>query len=181
MNTVVFKNVIDKPTRVTENSKTLLDSIILSDSLNSIYSDVINIPRNISDHDAAVAYTDCPKGISTIFKREIHVWQYDKIDIGKFNKNIDDIDWNDKIGHFDDVDDMCNAFSKTFLEIDRDCIPTKEIIVRENDKLWFNNTLRKELRIRDRIRKKALKHNIESDITKLKKQRNKVINMKKND
>jgi regulator of replication initiation timing len=121
------------------------------------------------------------QGISTIFKREIHVWQYDKIDIGKFNKNIDDIDWNDKIGHFDDVDDMCNEFSKTFLEIDRDCIPTKEIIVRENDKLWFNNTLRKELRIRDRIRKKALKHNIESDITKLKKQRNKVINMKKND
>jgi hypothetical protein len=76
---------------------------------------------------------------------------------------------------------MCNEFTKTFLEIDSDCIPTKEIIVRENDKPWFNNTLRKELPIRDRIRKKALKHNRESDITKLKKQRNKVINMKKND
>jgi hypothetical protein len=62
---------------------------------------------------------------------------------------------------------MCNEFTKTFLEIDRDCIPTKEIIVRENDKPWFNNTLRKELRI----------HNRESDITKLKKQRSKVINM----
>ena len=58
MNTFVFKNVIDKPTRVTENYSTLLDTIILSDCLNSIYSDVINIPRNISDHDAAVAYID---------------------------------------------------------------------------------------------------------------------------
>ena len=90
-----------------------------------------------------------------------------------------DIDWNDKIGNFDDVDDMCNEFTKRFLEIARDCIPTKEIIVRKNDKPWFNNTLRKEIRIRDRIRKKVLKHNRESDITKLKKQRNKVNNMKK--
>jgi len=74
---------------------------------------------------------------------------------------------------------MCNEFTKTFLEIARDCIPTKEIIVRENDKPWFNNTLRKEIRIRDRIRKKVLKHKRVSDITKLKKQRNKVNNMKK--
>ena len=61
MNIFVFKNVIDKPTRVTENSSTFLDPIILSDSLKSTY--VINIPRNISDCDAAVAYIDCPKGI----------------------------------------------------------------------------------------------------------------------
>ena len=152
MNIFVFRNVIDKPTRVTENSSTLLDPIILSDSLNSIYSDVINVPRNVSDHYVAVAYIDCPKRISTTFKREI--WQYDKIDIKKFVKNINDIDWNDKIGNVDDVDDMCNEFTKTFLVIARDCIPTKEIIVRENGKPWFNNTLRQEIRIRDRIRKK---------------------------
>jgi hypothetical protein len=121
----------------------LLDPIILSDSLNSIYSDVINVPRNISDHDAAVAYIDCPKRISTTIKREI--WQYDKIDMDKFDKYINDIDWNDKKGNFDDVADMCNEFTKTLLEIARDCIPTKEIIVRENDKPWFNNTLRKEI------------------------------------
>ena len=75
---------------------------------------------------------------------------------------------------------MCNEFTKTFLEIARDCIPTKEIIVRENDQPWFNNTLkRKEIRNRDRIRKQVLKHNRDSDITKLKKRRNKVNNMKK--
>ena len=50
---------------------------------------------------------------------------------------------------------MCNEFTTTFLIIAKDCIPTKEIIVRENDKPWFNNTLRQEIRIRDRIRKKV--------------------------
>ena len=80
-----------------------------------------------------------------------------QIDIEKFEKNINEIDWNDKIRNFDDVDDMCNEFTKTFLEIDRNCVPTKEIIVRKNDKPWFNNTLKKEIRIRDRIRKKSFK------------------------
>jgi hypothetical protein len=49
---------------------------------------------------------------------------------------------------------MCNEFTTTFLVIAKDCLPTKEIIVRENDNPWFNNTLRQEILIRDRIRKK---------------------------
>ena len=103
-----------------ENSLVVLhlDPIILSDSLNSIYSDVINISRYISDHDAAVAYIDCPKGISITFNREI--WQYDKIHIEKFDKNINDIDWHDKIRNFDDVNDMCNELTmsiKGFIRI----------------------------------------------------------------
>jgi hypothetical protein len=40
------------------------------------------------------------------FAFSISLYRYDKIDIEKFDKNINDIDWNDKIGNFDDVDDM---------------------------------------------------------------------------
>jgi hypothetical protein len=50
-----FKNVINKPTRITAHSSTLLDPIIISDTMSSIYSDVLNVPSEISDHDAAVA------------------------------------------------------------------------------------------------------------------------------
>jgi hypothetical protein len=39
---------------------TLLDPIIISDTMSSIYSDVLNLPSEISDHDAAVAYIECP-------------------------------------------------------------------------------------------------------------------------
>ena len=52
-------------------------------------------------------------------------------------------------------------------------------MVRNSDKPWFNNALRKEIRIRDRIRKQVLKFGRDSDIIKYKKQRNKVNNMKK--
>jgi hypothetical protein len=36
--------------------------------------------------------------------------------------------------NFDDVDDMCEEFSKTFLQISSACIPSKTILIREKDK-----------------------------------------------
>jgi hypothetical protein len=44
---------------------------------------------------------------------------------------------------------------------------------------WFNNEIRKEIRLRDRLRKNVFKFGRESDTLKYKKQRNKVNNMKK--
>ena len=46
-----LKNVIEKPTRVTNHSRTLLDPIIVSDTINYAFSDVFKLPDNISDHD----------------------------------------------------------------------------------------------------------------------------------
>jgi hypothetical protein len=47
-------NIISKPTRITTRSNSLLDPIIISDTMNYIYSDVLKIPSEISDHDASV-------------------------------------------------------------------------------------------------------------------------------
>jgi hypothetical protein len=78
-----LKNVIDKPTRINGNTSTLLDPIILSDTLNCNYSDVLKIPRHISDHDAAIAFIKCPKATSKSFTRDI--WIYDQTDFVRFN------------------------------------------------------------------------------------------------
>jgi hypothetical protein len=53
-------NIISKPTRITAHSNTLLDPIIISDTMNYIYSYVLKIPSEISDHDASVAFLQCP-------------------------------------------------------------------------------------------------------------------------
>ena len=92
---------------------------------------------------------------------------------------LTDINWNEKLCNFDDVDDMCEEFSKTFLQISSAYIPSKTILIREKDKPWFSNEIRKEIRIRDRLRKKLLKSQNENIIIKYKKQRNNVNNMKK--
>ena len=53
---VSWANIITKQTRITARSNTLLDPIIISDTMNYIYSDVLKIPSEISDHDASVAF-----------------------------------------------------------------------------------------------------------------------------
>ena len=68
---------------------------------------------------------------------------------------MDEINWNEKIGFLNDVDDMVEEFTKLFLDIARQCIPTKTITVRDYEKP--NNEIRKEIRLRDRLRKKCCK------------------------
>ena len=104
MNIFSLKNVIDKPTRLSGNTSTLLYPIILSDILNCNYSDVLKIPRHISDHDAAIAFIKCPKASSKSFT--IEIWLYDQTDFGRFNQMLTDINWNEKLCNFDYVDAM---------------------------------------------------------------------------
>jgi hypothetical protein len=92
---------------------------------------------------------------------------------------LTDINWNEKLCNFDDVDDMCEEFSKTFFQISSACIPSKAILIREKDKPCFSSEIRKEIHIRDRLRKTLLKSQNENNIINYKKQRNKVNNMKK--
>jgi hypothetical protein len=49
-------NIISKTTRITDHSNTLLDPIIISDTINYIYSDVLKEPSEISNHDASAAF-----------------------------------------------------------------------------------------------------------------------------
>jgi hypothetical protein len=54
MTTFNFRNVIVKPTRLNN----LLDPIIISDIMTPLYSDVFKMPSEISEHDAAVAFSN---------------------------------------------------------------------------------------------------------------------------
>jgi hypothetical protein len=134
--------------------------------MNYIYSDVLKVPSEISDHDASVAFLRCPKSIAGSFKWE--VWLYDKVDKQKFIEKLEIVDWRSLLCQFEDVDDMCNQFTKTFLELARECIPTKTVTVRYNDRLWFTSEIRNEICIRDRLRKVMLKYHRNSDICKYK-------------
>jgi hypothetical protein len=49
-------NIISKPTRIAAHSNTVFDPIIISDTMNYIYSVVLKIPSEIIDHDASVAF-----------------------------------------------------------------------------------------------------------------------------
>jgi hypothetical protein len=70
----------------------------------------VEMPSEISDHDAAVAFLKCPKSTSCSFTRKI--WQYENIDLELFNNKMNEINWNEMIGFLNDVDDMVEEFTK---------------------------------------------------------------------
>ena len=78
------------------------------------------------------------------------------------------------------ITEHVKELSKTILQISSACIPSKTILIREKDKPWFNNEIRKEIRIRDRLREILKSQNENKIIIYKKKERNKVNNMKKN-
>jgi hypothetical protein len=117
------------------------------------FSDVLKVPSDISDHDASIIFIECPKFQIRSFQREVLLYQ--RTDHENLSSKLDTVDWNAKLSDSDDVDEMCNTFTETFLRVARECIPTIMVIVRNSDRPWFNSQLRREIRKRDRIRKTA--------------------------
>ena len=103
--------------------------------------------------DASISFIECPKFQTISFQRE--VWLYERTDRENLLSKLDTVDWNGLLSDLEDIDEMCNTFTETFLRVARECIPTKMVTVRNIDRPWFNSELRGEIRKRDRIRKTA--------------------------
>ena len=174
MNDTGFNNCINSPTRFGPVRNTILD-LILSRECSVLNSEVIDVDRAISDHNGVLINikTDCFK---KSYKREI--WDYNNGDFNKLNQDINNVNWEEAFAETD-VEQDCEFLTTTFIKLAEDNIPKKKVTIRPNDKPWFNSELRKEIRKRDRLRKRALKSNSLIIYQNYRKQRNHVNNLKK--
>ena len=62
---------------------------------------------------------------------------------------ITETDWENVIDAEVDINSACSKFTKTFLNIAKTCIPTREVTIRSDDKVWFDSDLRRESRKRE--------------------------------
>ncbi|KAK3082416.1 hypothetical protein FSP39_020964 [Pinctada imbricata] len=170
-----FTNVITSPTRVSRTRSSLLDPILLRECSSGM-SDVIPIDSEISDHLATYVEILLRERSSGTYKRK--VWCYKDADFLFLNSLITDYNWQNLFDEISDADYACEKFTEIFSSFVKQCIPIKQVTIRQNDKPWFNSDLRREIRIRDRLWKKAKSGSIHH-INKYKRQRNKVNNMKK--
>ena len=69
-------------------------------------------------------------------------------------------------------------FTNKHLEFVEKCIPSKVILVRNDDKPWYDSEITKYSRIRDRLKTKASKSKNQNDLPKYKCARNKDNNLK---
>ena len=107
------------------------------------------------------------------------VWNYNNANFEELNVKIRQNNWDHVINDTLSVDEACNNFTEVYINLCKACIPRKKVLIRPSDCPWFTSELRHNIRIRDRLRRKALQSNNVRDITRYKTQRNRVNNMKK--
>jgi hypothetical protein len=57
------------------------------------------------------------------------------------------VDWVNLITGACDIHGAVSDFTSIFFKIATICIPTREVIIRNDDKVWFDSTLRREIRL----------------------------------
>ena len=166
-------NAIHQPTHFDSRtgSSSLLDPILITDS------DTMHIDISISDHDGTYITIRSGYSNSKSFKRLI--WDYKKGDYNIMKQKSLEFDWDALIKREPDIDKACINFTNVILPVSEECIPRREVTIRCNDKIWFDSNIRREIRKRDRFRRKYLKLKTALSQTIFKQQRNRVNNLKK--
>lgn len=93
------------------------------------------------------------------------------------NRSLSSVDWQALINPNDNVDDINNLIIDKILSLAALHIPVKVIRIRPNDKPWMTQEIRRNLRVKNRLLKKARSTNRENDWLKFRIARNDVIDL----
>ncbi len=154
----IFKAVLDSnglsqmvnfPTRfdIEHNKASCLDYIITNEK---------NFVNNIDSYGPVATCDHIPVSFQinskipkcTKFTR--HVWNFKRGDFDKLNRKLADYPWNN-IFNVQDIDDIVDIWTDTFISIAKECIPYTKIIVRPNDLPYMTTELRRQIRKKDRL------------------------------
>ena len=148
---------VHEPTRFTPTTATIIDQF-LSNIPNCISDIKVLAPISVCDH--------CPIRCTLRLKHKYclpkayqrHIWDYKATDVANFRDQLFNADWESCFQH-ENIDSKCEAWTSTFLNIARNCIPNKIITVRPGDKTFFTPELRRLRRKKNRVHRKAVTTN----------------------
>ena len=105
------------------------------------------------------------------------VWYHNRADFGRLNELIENENWD--FIEFLTVDESCKRFSEILLNHMSECISSKNVVIRPDDKPWYDFQLRRFTNYRNGQRKSAMRLKTDISWNKYQKIRNKVNNLKK--
>ena len=168
INNYGLTQVITEPTRITPTSQTLLDPIITNNE-HFIESSGVLDPI-CSDHCPTYAtvrfYTP-----NRTYKK--HIWKYDNGDYDAMNTHFMNTNW-DYMLHNNNLENAVKMVTEKIHTVASESIPNFDITIRPKDPPWITNTIRKQIRKRNRKHKKAKMTNRQEHWSSFRQQRNKV-------
>ena len=150
--------IISEPTCVSESTSTLIDLLITNNPSNILYSAVCEpfLDVNTRYHRPIISLINSEKPKTTVTHRKI--WLYQQGDFNKYRNKLESTDWDSIIDSSEDINEIAQKFTDKILDIASDSIPNRIISCRKNDLPWITNEIKKLIRKRNRLRKKAKKN-----------------------
>ena len=148
--------LIKKPTRITANSKSLID-LIITNTQNVISDSFVKPPLVRCDHQLIGATFDfgLPSGSYTK-----SFYDLERTNIGLLQATLASTDWNSLLQQ-DSPANNVQQWVDVFHDIIRGNTNITTIRVRRNDKPWFKNNLKHVINVRHRSFRKAKLRNTE--------------------
>ena len=164
--------LIDKPSRITEYSATLIDNIFTNEL--NIESKSGLILNDLSDHLPVFCVCDY-KIQRKCQKKSIFVRNIDQESLSKFKNQLVNENWDDMYNSIN-VNDAYDNFIKVFTHSYNECCPVKNIIVdvKSVKKPWMSNGLRNACKKKNRLYVKFLKQRSTDAEERYKKYKNKL-------
>ena len=150
MNKNNLKQFISTPTRVTQNTSTLID-LLFTPCLDIIKTTDV-LPPICSDHSVSYAKINQHKQTPTSFRRTLY--NYSKLNRDQYLTTIQGIDWFDIINE-NDLDLAAGKFSDQLMICARHCMPVKEVKINVQDKPWITAEIKELIKKKNRIHRKA--------------------------
>ena len=108
----MVSQIIKEFTRVTENSRSLIDLLFVNNSHRIVQSGVLQL--NLSDH--FLVYCVVKSGIPKSPPKVIDYRSFKTFDQNKFTKNLNQIPWS-VLDSFDNIDDAVSAWNTYLLKL----------------------------------------------------------------
>ena len=167
-----LRQLICEPTRVTDRTANLRDLILVSDQ-QYISEQGLLSPFSHIDHIPTFASLKIPIAHIKTYKKEI--WNYREMDIDSYIQIFENKDWTEITGM--EINEAVNALTNFILSASNQCIPKCVIVIKEKDKPWVRKALKINIKVRNKLFRKAKVLNTEDSWSRWKVQRNLVTSM----
>ena len=166
-----FKQLIDKATRITKESSTLLDLFATNSPKNVTLAKVI--PSTLSDHDMLVVVRKINAG--KLPPRSIECRNFSKYDQITFIEDLEKCSWDDVYSERD-VNSAWSKWKELFLSVCNKHAPIRHKVLRGIICPWLTSATKKLMNGRDSFLRKAKKTGSEVDWSTYRRLRNQVSN-----
>ena len=163
--------LISEPTYMTEHSSSLLDLILVNNPMNILVSEVgAPLLNQVRYHLPVIGLIDQPCKPQTSFKRKVYL--YDRGDYDSYRDQLSQVNW-DEIFENNDVDIISRSVTEIIIDgADRN-IPNRIITVRKDSPPWLTTEIKRHIRRKNRLHKRAKRTNSNGNWAKFRLFRNK--------